>query len=228
MSSTPIQYGQYRVPPASEAVNFGVGQPAPTHLPLSLNRTATAAKLAEEDPLLLQYGYISGYPLFRQSLARFLSSKYALPVDPELLFATNGVTGSLALVASLFVSRGDVVMCENPSYFLALSLFRDFGLRIVPCPLDAEGLDVEALGAMLAADPALRPKFIYTIVRICVCVCFFHQPPPPYPNSRPPRSPLFKTPRATTCPLRAKRRSCASQRSTTSWCLRTRCTSCCP
>ena len=157
--------GQYRVPPASECVNFGVGQPAPSLLPLSLVRDATAAKLAEEDPLYLQYGYISGYPLFRASLARFLAAKYGAAVDPELLFATNGVTGALALVASLFVSRGDVVMCENPSYFLALSIFRDFGLRIVPCPLDEGGLDVDAFAAMLAADPTLRPKFVYTIVR---------------------------------------------------------------
>jgi len=114
-------------------------------------------------PLSLQYGYISGYPLFRQCLARFLAGKYALPVDPELLFVTTGVTGALALIASLFVSRGDVVLCENPSYFLALSIFRDFGLRIVPCPLDDGGLDTEALAAMLAADPTLRPKFLYTI-----------------------------------------------------------------
>ncbi len=110
-----------------------------------------------------QYGYISGYPLFRQCLARFLAAKYGQAVDPELLFVTPGVTGSLALIASLFVSRGDVVLCENPSYFLALSIFRDFGLRIVPCPLDDGGLDTDALAAMLAADPTLKPKFLYTI-----------------------------------------------------------------
>ena len=84
-------------------------------------------------------------------------------MDPELLFVTTGVTGALALVASLFVSRGDVVLCENPSYFLALNIFRDFGLRIVPCPLDDNGLDTAALEAMLIADPSLRPKFLYTI-----------------------------------------------------------------
>ncbi len=84
-------------------------------------------------------------------------------MDPELLFVTTGVTGALALVASLFVSRGDVVLCENPSYFLALNIFRDFGLRIVPVPLDDNGVDTEALEALLQSDPTLRPKFMYTI-----------------------------------------------------------------
>ena len=158
-----IVYGLFRVPPAVEMVNFGVGQPAPKMLPLARIRAAAAAKFAEEEPLFLQYGSIPGYPAFRASLAGFLSSAYGFSVDPSLLFVTNGVSGALALYCSLFCSRGDVVLCENPSYFLALSIFRDFGLRVVPLPLDADGIDVAALGALLAADASLRPRFLYTI-----------------------------------------------------------------
>ena len=76
---------------------------------------------------------------------------------------TNGISGALGLVASLLVTRGDVVMVENPSYFLALSIFRDYGLRIIPTPLDAEGLDTDALERTLRADPSLRPRLLYTI-----------------------------------------------------------------
>jgi len=111
--SAEIQYGQYKVPEASECVNFGVGQPATALLPLAKVREAAAAKFAEEDPAFLQYGYISGYPAFRVALAKFLADSYSLPVDPELLFATTGITGGLALYCSLFVSRGDVVVVEE-------------------------------------------------------------------------------------------------------------------
>ena len=72
-------YGQYRIPGVEEQVHFGVGQPAPSLLPLARVRAATAAKLAEEDPLLLQYGFISGYATFRASLARFLEAGYGKP-----------------------------------------------------------------------------------------------------------------------------------------------------
>ena len=78
MSAPVPVYGQYHIPTANSCVHFGVGQPAPSLLPLAGLRAASAAKFAEEDPLLLQYGYISGYPLFRAELARFLSSHYAL------------------------------------------------------------------------------------------------------------------------------------------------------
>ena len=155
-------YGQYRVPPASEMVNFGVGQPAPSLLPLSRVRDAAAAKFAEDDPLFLQYGVIPGYAAFRASLAAFLARGYGgPPVDPELLFVTNGVSGGLGLLCSLLAARGDVVVVEEPSYFLALSIFRDFGLRIVSVPLDENGMDVDALEALLVGG--LRPTLAYTI-----------------------------------------------------------------
>jgi len=162
-------------------------------LPLEKVRAATAAKMAEEDPLFLQYGYISGYPLFRQVLAKFLAEGYGkgvcrrdgaprarapigrtcpssrraphrcapAEVDPELLFATNGISGTLGLLCSLFVSRGDVIVVEEPSYFLALSIFRDFGLTIVPVGIDDDGLKTEELEAKLAGG--LRPAVVYTI-----------------------------------------------------------------
>jgi len=76
-ADAPIQYGQYRVPPAAEMLNFGVGQPAPSMLPLERVREAAAAKFAEADPLFLQYGVIAGYPSFREALARFLAAGYS-------------------------------------------------------------------------------------------------------------------------------------------------------
>lgn len=45
-------------------------------LPLERVRDASQKKFAETDPLFLQYGYISGYPAFRQCLAKFLEKGY--------------------------------------------------------------------------------------------------------------------------------------------------------
>jgi len=56
---------------------------------------------------------------------------------------TNGVTGALALFCSLFIRTGDTVIVEEPSYFLALSIFRDFGIKTVSVPIDENGMQVE-------------------------------------------------------------------------------------
>ena len=71
-----MNYGQYKVPPANEFVKFGVVQPAPPMLPLDIMRYGFQDILEIQDPLLLQYGDIPGYFQFRQSLAKYLESKY--------------------------------------------------------------------------------------------------------------------------------------------------------
>ena len=47
---------------------------------------AVAAQFAETDNLFLQYGFISGYPRFRKSLAGFLTEWY-VPLIAACVFA---------------------------------------------------------------------------------------------------------------------------------------------
>ena len=138
-----------------------IGQPSPSMLPLDLVRECAEAKLAETDPLLLQYGYISGYPAFRESLASFLTEHYKTEVTPEEVFATTGVTGGLSLVASLMLTEGDVVFAEDPTYFLAKRIFDDFKLNVTQIPMEQDGLDLKILEDKLKAGQI--PKMLYTI-----------------------------------------------------------------
>ena len=66
---------------------------------------------------------------------------------PSTLFATTGNSGGLALVIRTLTKPGDAVLMEEPSYFLAHKLFRDYGctLRPVRQRMDGVGtIDVEA------------------------------------------------------------------------------------
>jgi DNA-binding transcriptional MocR family regulator len=154
-------YGQYNVPKVEDSVNFKVGQPSPTMLPLDLMREAANIKWQQKNPLFLQYGWISGYKEFRQSLSKFLNHNYEQPVDPGTLFMTNGISGALHLLVSVFAEAGDTVFTETPSYFLALSIFRDAKLNIVPIDMDEDGMIVDQVAAKIAEG--VKPKFIYTV-----------------------------------------------------------------
>lgn len=154
-------YGQYDVPKADEMINFKVGQPAPAMLPLDKIREAATLKFAETDPMFLQYGVIKGYPKFRKTLADFLTKGYQHDVDPEKLFVTNGVTGGLALICSLFLQSGDLVFMEEPSYFLALSIMKDFKINVRQIRMDEDGLDIDELERLL--QRGIVPKMLYTI-----------------------------------------------------------------
>jgi 2-aminoadipate transaminase len=145
----------------SSIINFGIGQPGFDLLPLDLMRRAAAARFAEGDTDLLNYGYEQGDGHFRHALADFLTVEYATPVMAEQLMVTAGASQALSLICTLFTKPGDTVFIEEPSYFLALRILReDFGLNAVPIPIDENGLRVDALEEALARQ---RPVFIYTI-----------------------------------------------------------------
>ena len=106
------QYGQYVVLTSDTMVNFGVGQPSNTLLPLELIKRSMVKMHRIEDPALLQYGDIPGYKTFRKDFAEYLSKKYSENVDYKSLFITNGVTGGLSLLCSLFTQKDSIIFLE--------------------------------------------------------------------------------------------------------------------
>jgi DNA-binding transcriptional MocR family regulator len=112
------------------------------------------------DRRTLQYGAEQGNEVFLVVLGNFLSSGYGFPVETEGLLTTAGASSALDLLCTLFTQPGDAILVEEPTYFLALSIFADHGLNVQAVPLDQDGLDVDALEEMV---PAIQPKLVYTI-----------------------------------------------------------------
>ena len=142
-----IQYGQYIVPSSDEMVNFGVGQPSNSFLPLEKVKKGMVTLLSEDNPALLQYGDIPGYYAFRKCFSEYLSEKYEKNVSPESLFITNGITGGLTLLCSILSGKykNIAVFVEEPTYFLAINIFKDFGMKIYPIEIENDGINTVAL-----------------------------------------------------------------------------------
>lgn len=141
-------------------IDLGIGQPAPALLPVDLVAEAAAHCTGLREPGLLAYGFEQGEGRFRAALAGFLAERYAVPIDPGHLLVTSGASQALDLICSLFTRAGDTVFVEEPTYFLALKIFADHRLRVVPVPMDADGLIVEALAEPLRKE---KPAFLYTV-----------------------------------------------------------------
>ncbi len=82
-------------------------------------------------------------------------------MEANKLLATNGNTGGISLICSLFTKAGDIVYAEEPTYFLAKSIFTDYKLDCRQIPMDEEGLDVYALEKALEAGPV--PTMMYVV-----------------------------------------------------------------
>jgi DNA-binding transcriptional MocR family regulator len=157
-----MHYGQYEVP--KRPVKLSVGQPGMNMLPLEILQKGLEYVGSVTDPRLLQYGDIPGYGGFRTALGSFLEVEYKEKVEPTELFVTQGVTGALAFYCSLFTQTGSTVFVEEPTYFLAINIFKqDFRLNVVSVPITPTGIDLEALEQALINDKSTTPKFLYTI-----------------------------------------------------------------
>jgi 2-aminoadipate transaminase len=153
-----FQTVQVNIPPGM--IDLGLGDPPLSLLPFDLIRQAAEVRFAAGDPSILQYGAEQGDGNFRLALGKFLSKAYELPVDPAGLFVTNGVSNALDLICTLFTRQGDIIFVEEPSYFLALRIFTDHHLRVIPIQTDQDGMVIESLESKLAE---FHPKFIYII-----------------------------------------------------------------
>ena len=82
-------------------------------------------------------------------------------MEPDRLVATNGSMQADAFLFSELVAPGDVVVVEAPTYDRTLLSLRKLGAEILAIPLEADGIDVEALAHALEAGA--RPKLAHII-----------------------------------------------------------------
>lgn len=137
-----------------------MGHPSPGLLPLRELGEAAAHRFGQGDPSFLQYGYEQGDGHLRAELAAFLSREYGFPVSGEELLISGGISQALDLICAVLTRPGDCVIVEDPSYFLSFKIFEDHGLKVVPVPVDADGLRPDLLEAAIHQH---RPRLIYTI-----------------------------------------------------------------
>lgn len=153
-----LQIVQSNPPP--DFIDLGLGNPDNALLPVKLLHRSADVYFATMDSRPLQYGLEQGNTFFRYALARFLTTESHQQVDPDLLFVTTGASAALDLICTLYTQPGDVILVEEPSYFLALRVFEDHGLQVVSIPMDDSGVRVDILGDRIAD---LHPRLIYTI-----------------------------------------------------------------
>lgn len=157
-----VTYTQYTVPSSDVSVHFGVGQPSNNELPLDIIKTGCQGIINSENKCLLQYGDTAGYFDFRKTLSNFLEKRYQVNVDPNNLFVTNGVTGALSLICSLYIKKCKTIYVEEATYFLAINIFKEFGFHIETVKLEDDGISTDILEEKLNRNTS-ETNLLYTI-----------------------------------------------------------------
>lgn len=103
------------------------------------------------------YGDPQGLPELRYEIAEYLRRSRGLVAQPEEIIITGGIIHAVGLLSRLFLGGGSKVIVEDPGYPLARQVFRLCGVELLPCPVDEDGMIVEALPAN-----GRDTSFIYT------------------------------------------------------------------
>lgn len=93
---------------------------------------------------LLGYSNALGYAPLRETLAAYLRTSRAVRCEPEQILVVSGSQQALVLCARVLLEPGEPVWVEEPGYSGACNAFLLMGARLVPVPVDDEGLDVAA------------------------------------------------------------------------------------
>lgn len=142
-------------------IPLAAGNPAPDAFPVEEVQKISAEILAEEPITALQYGVTEGYQPLRDELKSWLARREKIGRDFDDLLVVSGATQIMDLTTKVLCNEGDTVICEEPSFIGSLNCFRSYGCKLKGVPVEADGMDVDALEEALKTTE--NAKFIYTI-----------------------------------------------------------------
>ncbi len=135
----------------ASAIPFRAGVPALDEFPVALWSRLTTRRWRRAP--VLDYGDPGGYAPLRHAIAEYVRLARGARCLPEQVIVTGGSQQGVDLAARVLLDPGDAVWMEDPGYPGARAALLAAGARVVPVPVDPDGLVVEA-GERLA--PAAR------------------------------------------------------------------------
>jgi GntR family transcriptional regulator / MocR family aminotransferase len=141
--------------------DFVPGQPDPALFPRTAWATAVREALRDAPDARFGYGHPWGAPELRRALSAYLGRARGVVTPPEGVIVTAGVTQGLMVACRTLKARGVTRLAvEEPgSIFMRTPLAAL--LELVPVPVDAKGLDVEALARSKAEAVLITPAHQY-------------------------------------------------------------------
>lgn len=136
---------------------FPLGMPALDAFPRQLWTRVLTRRARRSLGDLLGYQDPAGYRPLREAVAAYLGLARGVRCRPDQVLVVSGAQAGIDLAARLLLDPGDPAWVEDPGYYGAVGALTAAGARLVPVPVDADGLD---LGAARRRRPDARLAYV--------------------------------------------------------------------
>lgn len=123
---------------------FVASQISAEHFPLQIWNSLVTRHLRGTHARALDYGDPMGLKELREAIAAHLRTARGVRCEAEQILITSGSQQGLEVATRVLLDAGDRIWMEEPGYSFARSVFAFAGCRVVPVPVDEEGLNVAA------------------------------------------------------------------------------------
>ncbi len=138
-------------------VAFRLGEPAVDLFPVKIWRQLYQRRWRVTPHALMRYGDPAGFRPLRQEIVDYLGAARGVRATVEQVILVRGTQQALDLATRVLLNPGDPVWMEDPGYMSTRATLDAAGTRVVPVPVDGEGLMVDE-GERRA--PAARAAFV--------------------------------------------------------------------
>lgn len=121
---------------------FTTAMPALDAFPMALWQRLVNRSGPADRATLMGYGDPAGWPPLRAAIARHLRGNRGIDCDPGQVFVVAGAQQAFQILALTLLDPGDAVWFEEPGAIGARNCFVLQGARVVPVPVDVDGLSV--------------------------------------------------------------------------------------
>lgn len=123
---------------------FGASHPAYDQFPFQIWSSLIMRHCRNPHASALQYGDPLGNEDLREAICTYLRTARAVRCEPRQVMIVAGSQEALEISARVLLDVGTPVWVEEPGYWLTQRVLNLAGCRVIPVPVDTEGMDVAA------------------------------------------------------------------------------------
>ena len=123
---------------------FGVHQPAVDQFPFRTWTSLVTRHSLSPRANAIQHVDPLGSEQFRNVISAYLRASRGVRCDPQQIMIVSGSQQALDITSRVLLDAGDSVWMEEPGYQLTRAVLLGTDCKLIPVPVDQEGMDVAA------------------------------------------------------------------------------------